>query len=67
MKVATNAMFIKMSAKSGIKKFGEKAVADILREYIQIYKGTMEWEASFNSHLSRYIIFQGQKESDRIC
>ena len=31
MKVATDIMFTKMSAKSGIKKFGEETVADMIK------------------------------------
>ena len=31
MKVETNVMFTQMSAKAGIKKFGEKAVAATLK------------------------------------
>ena len=42
MKVATDIMFTKMSAKSGIKKFGEKTVADMIKQYRQINKGPME-------------------------
>ena len=42
MKVATDVMFKKMSAKSGTKKLGEKAVAAMVKECIQIDKGSME-------------------------
>ena len=42
MKIATNIMFTQMSAKEGIKKFGEKVVAAMVKEYRQIDKGTME-------------------------
>ena len=31
MKVATNLIFAQMSAKAGIKKFGEKSVADMVK------------------------------------
>ena len=31
-----------MFAKSDIKKFGENVVADMLKQYRQIYKGSME-------------------------
>ena len=42
MKTETNVMFTKMSAKTDIKKFGEKAVSSIVKEYNQIEKGTIE-------------------------
>ena len=35
-------MFTQMSGKDGIKKFGDEEVTDMVREYIQIDKGTME-------------------------
>ena len=41
MKIETDFMFSKMSAKAGIKKFGEKTVAAMAKKYRQIYKGTM--------------------------
>ena len=40
MKVATNFMFTQMSTKVGIKKFGETLMADVVKEYRQIVKGT---------------------------
>ena len=42
MKVATDFMFTQMSAKTGIKKFGEKAVSAMVKQYKQIYKDPME-------------------------
>ena len=42
MKVDTDVMLMKMYAKASIKKFGEKAVAATVKEYIQINKGDME-------------------------
>ena len=42
MKVATNVMFTQMSEKAGIKKFGEKAMAAMVKQYRQTDKGTME-------------------------
>ena len=42
MKIATNVMFTQISEKEGIKKFGEKAAADVVKEYRKIYKGLME-------------------------
>ena len=41
MKIATNFMFTKISAKEGIKKFGEKEAVVMVKKYKQIYKGTM--------------------------
>ena len=41
MKVVTKVMFAQMSSKAGIKKFGEKAVEDMVKYYIQIEKGGM--------------------------
>ena len=41
-KVAIDVMFTKMYAKAGIKNFGEKAVAAMIKEYRQIYKGPTE-------------------------
>ena len=38
MKVATNVMFTQMSAKSGIKTFGEKAISAMVKEFRQIKK-----------------------------
>ena len=43
MKVATDFMFIQMSAKEGIKTFGEKAVEDMVKEHRQIEEDPMEW------------------------
>ena len=40
--VATDVIFTKMSAKSGINKFGEKEVEAMVKNYIQIDKGPME-------------------------
>ena len=42
MKVATNVMFTQMSANDVIKKFGEKAVEAMVKEYRKIDKGPME-------------------------
>ena len=42
MKVATNFMFTQMSTKVGIKKFGETLMADVVKEYRKIVKGTTE-------------------------
>ena len=42
MKLVTEVMFTQMSAKAGIKKFGDNAVVAIVKEYIQIDKGPME-------------------------
>ena len=42
MKVATDVMFTQISAKAGIKKFREKAVAAMVKEYRHIDKGPME-------------------------
>ena len=42
MKVATDIMFMQMSAKSGIKKFVEKAVTTMVKEYRHMDKGPME-------------------------
>ena len=42
MKVATDVMFTQISAKAGIKKFREKAVAAMVKEYRQIYKRPIE-------------------------
>ena len=42
MKLSKNAMFTKISAKAGIKKFVEKAVTAMVKDYIKIYKGTIE-------------------------
>ena len=36
MKVATDVMFTQMSANTDIKKFGEKAVASLVKQYKQI-------------------------------
>ena len=38
MQAAANKMFTQISAKEGIKKFGETAVAAILKEYPQLDK-----------------------------
>ena len=40
-------MFTKISAKSGINKFGDKAVAAMVKYYRQIYKVTMEGKTVF--------------------
>ena len=42
MKVAIDVMFMQMSAKAGINKFGDKAAVAMVKYYRQIYKGTME-------------------------
>ena len=42
MNVATDFMFTQMSAKAGIKKFGQKAVADMVKQYEHRGKETME-------------------------
>ena len=42
MKVATDVMSTKISANAGINKFGDKAVAAMVKEYGNAYKGTME-------------------------
>ena len=39
MKVATDVIFTQMSAKVAIKKFVEKSVVDMVKEYRHIYKG----------------------------
>ena len=41
MKMETNIVIMQMSAKEGTKKFGEKAVAAIVKYYRQIYKWPM--------------------------
>ena len=41
MKLVTDVMFTKMSAKACIKIFREKVVAAMVKEYIQIGKGPM--------------------------
>ena len=41
MKVATNLMFTQISAKADIKKFREKEVEAMAKQYRQIYKGNM--------------------------
>ena len=40
--VATKVMFTQMSAKEGIKKFGERAIAALFKEYNQLDKGARE-------------------------
>ena len=41
MKIATNFMFTQNSAKACINKFGDRAVAAMVKHYKQIDKGTM--------------------------
>ena len=47
MKVATDFMFTQLSTKASIKKFGDKAVVDMVKGYRQIYKGAMEGKPVF--------------------
>ena len=42
MSRAVNALFTQMSATKGIKKHGERAIAVLLKEFIQLDKGPME-------------------------
>ena len=42
MSRAVNVLFTQMSATEGIKKHGEKAIAVLLKEFIQLDKGPME-------------------------
>ena len=42
IKLATDVMFVQMSANADINKFGEKAVAAMVKEYRHIDKGPME-------------------------
>ena len=47
MKLATDIMLTRISEKSGIKIFGEKAVAAMVKEYRYIDKGPMEGNQIF--------------------
>jgi len=42
MKIACDVMFTQMSAKAGIKKFGERAVAALIKEFTQLDRGPMQ-------------------------
>ena len=41
LKISSEVMFVQMSAKKGIKQFGERAVAAMIKEYRQIDNGPM--------------------------
>ena len=47
MKIATNAISTQVSSKSGINKFGYKAVAAMVKVYEKIDKVTMEGKPFF--------------------
>ena len=48
MKLETEAMFTQMSSKAIIKKFGQKAVVAMVKEYRHINKGPMEGKLVVN-------------------
>ena len=63
MKFATTVMFTQISANAGVKKFGEKAVAAMVKECRQIYKGKMEEKPVVNTIDPDTVYFYDQKTS----
>ena len=49
MTIATDVMFAQISAKAGIKRFREKAVATIFKEFKQLNNGTMLGKLVFST------------------
>lgn len=49
MTIATDVMFTQMSVKTGIKRFGEKAVAAMFKEFKQLNDSTIPEKLVFST------------------
>jgi len=61
--IACVVMFTQMSAKKGIKMFGERAIAALLKEYNQMDKGPMPGKAIFGEVDYHTLSVQEKKEA----